>query len=363
MYVSLNSGHHRASQGIEQAILQVSPEARLSSINALHYTHPLLEPLIRKSYFSLLRHWPKAWDYIYDHPTVVRRTLPLTHLVYRLDSSKFKSLLESFRPGVVVCTQAFPCGMVADYKRRTRLELPLVAVLTDYQAHSYWIHPDVDYYVVATETARERLRAKGIAQEKILVYGIPVDPRFCLHGNREQRLQKLGLSGEIPTLLLMGGSCGFGPMEDLITEIDHSELKVQLLVVCGKNEKLFDRLSKRATVLRKTTRIFGFIDTVDELMEVSTCLITKPGGLTIAEALAKGLPMILWNPIGGQETANTEFLVRDGIAQKAEGVKDTLSLLHELLNHPERLREMRKAAERQGRPASALELARHLISL
>ncbi len=362
MYVSLNSGHHRASQGIEKGIRELSSDAELRNINALHYLHPLLEPLIRKTYFGLLRYYPKAWDSVYDRPVVFRRMAPLTHFLYRLDRLKFRTLLEEFRPGVVVCTQAFPCGMVADYKRNHGLRLPLVGVLTDYQAHAYWIHPEVDYYVVATDTAKERLLAEGVSQEKILAYGIPVDPCFSLRKNRVEIFRKLGLSPEIPTLLIMGGSYGFGPIAEVIRKIDRSELAVQMMVVCGKNERLLNQLSRETAHLKKAIRLFGFVDAIDELMEVATCLITKPGGMTTAEAVTKGLPMVLLNPIGGQETGNTEFLVKRGMARKARDAREVLLWVKELLEHPTQLQEMRRLAERHRYPTSALDLARRLLS-
>ena len=361
-YISLNSGHHRASQGIEKAIRQLSPKAQLRNINALHYTHPFLEPLIRKGYFNLLRYYPKAWDTLYDHPAVFKRTSGLTRLLYRLDSRKFKPLLEEFQPEVVVCTQAFPCGMVSDYKKTYHLAFPLVGVLTDYQAHAYWIHPEVDYYVVPTEEARVRLRENGVSGERILAYGIPVDPGFNTSKNRSELFRQHFLSPEVPTLLIMGGSYGFGPVAELVSAIDASELNAQLLVVCGKNQKLFNRLSQKAVSFKKKVRIFGFVDDIDELMEMATCLVTKPGGITTAEALVKNLPMVLLNPIGGQETANTEFLVKKGVARKAGDVGEALGVVKELLVHPSVLQTMRRCAQADRHPTSALELAQFLLS-
>ena len=363
MYISLNSGHHRASQGIEKAIRQLSPDAELRNVNALHYTHPFLEPLIRQGYFSLLRHYPKAWDALYDHPAVFRRTAGLVRLLYRLDSRKFKTLLEEFQPGVVVCTQAFPCGMVSDYKKSFGLALPLVGVLTDYQAHAYWVHSEVDYYVVATQEAEERLREKGVSDKKILSYGIPVDPAFSSLKNREEILRKHSLSPEVPTLLIMGGSYGFGPIAEFVEAFDRSGIKAQLLVVCGKNERLFNRLSRKAILFKKRVRVLGFVDCIDELMEAATCLITKPGGITTAEAVVKGLPMVLLNPIGGQETTNTEFLLKKGFARKAKDVREALELVRGLLEEPSRLEGIRQAARRHPQSTSAFELAQRLLSL
>ena len=363
MYISLNSGHHRASLGLEKAIHQLSPEATLTSINALHYTHPLLERIVKKSYLSLLRVCPQVWDYLYDRPGVVRGTQPFRYFLSQFNFRKLKALLEEFKPGAVACTQAFPCGMVADYKKATGARLPLVGILTDYYAHSYWLADQVDYYVVPSDRARERLRLEGVPEKRILPYGIPIDPIFCQQTDRGQMFQKIGFDPGTPVLLLMGGSHGFGPLAQLTERIYRSSLKVQLMVVCGKNETLFRRLSRQAARLQEKVRVFGFVENVNELMEITTCLITKPGGITTAEALAKGLPMILLNPIGGQETANAEFLLKEGIAVKARHPSEVLSLVQDLLEHPVKLMEMRRSTERQRRPASALELAEKLLSI
>jgi len=363
MYISLNSGHDRASQGIEKAIHQLSPGVQLSSVNVLHYLHPFLVQLIKQSYFNLIRHYPQGWDYLYDHPWVVRQTQSLRQFLYNSNFAKLRTLLETFKPGVVACTQAFPCGMFAAYKETFQLGLPLVGVLTDFGAHAYWMHEKVDYYVVPSEKARANLCTHGVSDKRILTYGIPIDPRFCLQGDRNQIFQKLGLSPEVPTLLVMGGSYGIGPIRKVVRQLDRSALDIQIIVVCGKNGRLFSKLSRRSDHTRKKVRIFGFVDNVDELMEISTCLITKPGGVTTAEALTKSLPMILLTPIGGQESANAEFLLREGIALKVRAPKEVIDLTQGLLEHPARLQEMRRSAEKQRRPTSALELARMLLSM
>lgn len=362
-YISPDSGHHQASLAIERALHQLLPECCTLNVNALQYMNPILERIIKRSYFGLIRTRPEVWGYLYDNPKVLKSIQRLRHVIHHFNSPKFHSLIEEFHPDVIVCTQAFPCGVVADLKKSQKITVPLVGVMTDYFPHSYWIYEDVDFYMVASERAKRKLFQNGIPQKKIFPFGIPVDPKFAVNGKKDNIFLHYGLEMHLPLFLLMGGSQGLGPLWRVVAALDRSDLSLQMVVLCGHNKRLYRRLLRRQKYFRKKTLLFRFIDEVEAWMEASTLLITKPGGITTAEALAKRLPLVILDPIGGQETANANFLVEEGIAIMARDEQEVLLLTRELLLHPVKLQEMRLRTESHRKPSGALEIAQFLLSL
>lgn len=362
MYISINSGHHRASLAIEKALKFLEPRTEILNINSFNYTNPILEKIINKTYLGVIKRMPGVWEYLYDNPKVVRNTQGLKDLIHRFNSRKLESLLKEFKPDAIVCTQAFPCGMVADYKKTFGLDVPLFGVLTDYLPHSYWFYDEVDYYIVASSLTKQKFLENGIPPKKIKTFGIPIDPKFTERQDRKRIAKKLNLDLSTPTILIMGGGQGLGPIKKIIRSLNDVQFPLQLIVVAGTNRSLSRWLKKIKSIHTKKIISFEYVENIDELMEVSTILITKAGGLTIAEALVKGLAIIIVNPIPGQESNNTKFILRKGIALKAEGEGSVVGLVNKLLHKPQRLKSISCAAKRFAKPNAAIDTARLILS-
>lgn len=363
MYISNNSGHHQAARAIEETLHLISPNIAVRNINCFNYTNPMLEKFINGIYNNLIKNTPEVWDYLYDNPGIVRRTKKLRRLIHKFNSKKLKKLIDDFKPDAVCCTQAFPCGMVADFKKTYGLNIPLVGVLTDYAPHSYWIYDNIDAYVVPCEQTKNRFIKNGIDRNKIHVFGIPINPRFGNTYDKELILKESCLEKDVPIVLIMGGSQGLGPIEDLIFAINTIEENLQVIVVCGTNHKLKKWLEKRKNFFRKKMAIFGYVKEIDMLMEISDFIVSKPGGLTTAEALSKGLPIVIINPLPGQEAKNAEFLLREKVAVMAKSPLDAAIFIEELLADPARLNRMKEAAQRHARPKAAEKTAKLLLNL
>lgn len=363
MYITENSGHHRASLAIENALKQISPSIHTLNINAFGYTNPILEKVINRTYMSVIKNSPEVWEYLYDNPKVLCSVQGLRDAIHRFNSRKLKALLEDFRPRSIVCTQAFPCGMIADYKKNIKLDLPLFAVLTDHAPHSYWMFNEVDCYVTPSEASKERFVKNGINESKIKVFGIPIDPKFANKHDRNEICQKIGLDPDLPIVLIMGGSQGLGQVENIVESLEGLEVPFKLITVCGINKALQKRLFKRVRRYKKRLVIFGHVQNIDELMEISGIVITKPGGLTTAEALAKDLQMIVVHPIPGQEQKNTEFLLQQGVAVRAEDTKDIAAFTQELLSSKTKLDEMRCRASLLKKPNAAVDIAKLVLNM
>ena len=361
MYITKVSGHRQATVAIQQALRQLDPQIEAPAINGFGYMYPILEKIISKAYMSVIKRTPKVWDYLYDNPSVVKNSQSIQNFLHKISHEKIEKLIQRHRPQAVVCTQAFPCGMVADYKISHNLDILLIGVLTDFSPHSYWINEGVDYYVVPSEEVKERLVVKGVASERVRVYGIPLRPRFNEPVDRIAIAEKMGLDPDVPTILVMGGGQGLGPIKKIVKSLGKMNMYVQIIVLSGVNKKIVNSLRRYAAKADKKILVFEFVTNVEELMTVAKLIVTKPGGMTTAESLTKGLPMVVINPIPGQEMRNTDFLIQQGIGIRVHDVDDIGGEVEVLLRSPERLAAMRKAALAHAKPHASLDIARLIL--
>ena len=357
MYITVRSGHYQAARAVEQGIRRLDPAAEILTIDAFGYLNPLLARIVDRMYLSVIQKIPELWQYLYDNPEVVRRSQRFRKLLHRYDSPRLKGLLDEFQPEVIACTQAFPCGLVADYKKENGLKTPLYGVLTDFWPHAYWVHEQVDGYLVPAEQTKQWLTGREVSGEKVHVTGIPIDLGFASSVPPALLRRRFQISEGVPVLLFMGGGQGLGPLLESVTLLDSIDRPFHLMVVAGSNESLYHQLITRAPRMKHPLQVFGHVDFIPELMSVATLIVTKTGGLTTSEALAKGLPILALSPIPGQETSSARFLVDAGAARRVEDSAALGSLIRRLLDSPEELRTLAESSRGLGRPQSALDAA------
>ena len=362
MYISQVSGHRQGAVAISKSLKSLDPDCEVLSINGFGYTYPLMEKIINTAYMGVIKRAPKIWEYLYDNPKVIKFSEKWKQSIHKSSHKKLKPLIDKFKPDVVVCTQAFPCGMVADYKMAHQLPITVIGVLTDYAPHLYWLNEGVDHYVVPSLEARERYVNEGVPQERIKVLGIPIRMKFAESTGAGNIAKKLGLDLNIPTVLIMGGGQGLGPMKEAVKSLVRLERQVQLIVICGTNVKLVNWIKKIQRKTAKKIIFYDYASNVDELMEVSTLIVSKPGGMTTSECLAKGLPMVIVDPIPGQEERNSQFLVNQGIAIRVDDKRHIANEIDALLNDPKQLAAMKKAALENGKPMAAENIARLILN-
>ena len=363
MYISQVSGHRQSAVAIQKSLKALNPDCEIMSINGFGYTYPLMEKIINTAYMGVIKRAPKIWEYLYDNPKIIKASQKIKQKVHTSSHKKLQPLIDAFKPDVVICTQAFPCGMVADYKMTHRLPFIVIGVLTDFAPHLYWLHPGVDYYIVPSQEAKERYVNEGVAPDKIKVFGIPIRRKFAEKPDRAALMRKLGLAADVPTVLIMGGGQGLGPMKEAVKSLMRLSRPVQMIVIAGTNVKLVYWLKKMQRKTDKKIIFYDYANNVDELMEVSTLIVSKPGGMTTCECLAKGLPMVIVDPIPGQEERNSQFLVNAGIAVRVDDKRRIGSAINALLNDPKRLQAMREAALAHGKPKAADHIARFVLDL
>lgn len=361
LYITEFSGHHKATLAIEEAIKRLDPQRNIFNLNGFGYVSPFMDRFVHALYIHIIHRLPGIWEFLYDNPAIFKKIQGIKERVNELKQEKVKHLIEENQCRVVVCSQAFPCGIVAAYKKLHHSNISLIAVVTDFLPHTYWIYDEVDYYIVASQEAKTKLVDKGVAEHKILIFGIPIDPKFSAPSDKVKIAQELGITLDKPIILMMGGGRGIGPLKELIDAIDISPLDVRCVIVAGSNENLYQWLKKRH--FEKPVVIFSFVDFVDRLMSLADVIITKPGGITTAEAISKQLPMMIMRPIPGQEQNNTDFLLRQGIAQKADSVEDAVTKLAALLNDRARLVSIKEKMSLVAKPSSSLDIAKLALSL
>lgn len=361
MYISEVSGHRNAALAIEKALRILEPKAEILNINAFNYTNPLAEKVTNSIYMGIIKMAPGIWDYLYDNPKIVKRVERTKKKIHKANSPKLKKLFDRFNPDMVICTQAFPCGMVADYKDTYESDLSLVAVLTDYVPHSYWIYDSVNYYITPSEDVGAKLIDKGIPAHKVKPLGIPFDPKFSEPLDREKLLRKYKLNSGVPIVLIMGGGQGLGPIKTIVRTLEKAKAEIQEIVVAGTNKKLYKSLKRRIKKYKKKILLFAYAQHINELMHLADIVISKPGGVTTAEVLAKGKPMIIIKPLPGQEASNTRYLVEKGAAIKLDKPRKINLVIDELVSDSHKLNRLSIAAKNIGKPDSSLDIAKFVL--
>lgn len=343
--ISKGSGHQHAAKAIESAFHQNYPAVETLNHNFFDLvSNPLVEKMVTSTYLQILQSMPKFWGYIYDNEKVFKRTTPLRRLGSWKSKKKFVKYLEESDPGVIVCTQALPCEVTATLKRKKKFNIPLAAVVTDFVAHAYWVHPEVDLYVVPTQKTKEGLVNHGIPSSRIKVLGIPIHSNFEIrHTEQEKKtiMRKLGLNENLPVLMLMGGCQGFIPMSRLVKLIHHCKTPCQIIAITGLNNKMRRELTAMKIGMKCPLQVYGYVNNIHELMSVSDLLITKPGGMTSSEALVKQLPMLIIHSLPGQEEKNSRFLNQSGAVVRLDNEKEIPATIDRLLSNRNLLFQLR----------------------
>lgn len=362
LYLSIGFGHRRAALALRDTLRELDPLARVVCLDIFEIWPAWIGRIIRRAYLGLIRISPGTWAYFYDNKKIEKRLAGPLQFLERACRGKGRWLLDEFSPAAVACTQAFPARLLAPLKREGE-SFFLVAVPTDYTVHAYWLKEEVDLYLAPSPEAARDLRRIGVSPDRVRVTGIPVHPSF--EGNYPLRdlRRKYGLHPALPTVLLMSGGEGKVDLEGLILALDGDPGDFQILALSGRNLKLCSRLQRLRPRLNHHLMVLSFTDHVDELMEVADLLMTKAGGLTTAEALVKGLPMVLLSSLPGQEELNSRYLEGQGAALVAPGTSPAAAAAAKLLSCPELLAKMKKATHRLALPRAAREAARIIMEL
>jgi processive 1,2-diacylglycerol beta-glucosyltransferase len=278
-------------------------------------------------------------------------------VVERLNLAKLCDLLECDAWDVIVNTHFLPAEIIAQLKRDRKIETPQIVVTTDFETHRLWVYKPVEQYTTATEEGAAYLKHWGVTS-RIDVTGIPIHPVFSQAKPRDEMINAHGLAAGLPAILQLAGGFGVGPIATIYQQILSIERPLQVIVVAGKNAKAKAQIESIDVPARHRTKILGFTDQMDELMAAADVVVSKPGGLTTSEVLARGAAMAIVNPIPGQESRNSDYLLENGAAIKINNLGTLSYKLGALLDNTERLRTIRERARAIAKPQAAFDVAR-----
>ncbi len=336
-YATAGIGHKKAAVAIKEAFDNAGRKNVLIA-DVLEYTDDFFRLSYGTIYLFLIKYLPTIWGfcyYILDNPVVYFLLSPIRRLVNHLNSKKLVKFLLETKPKTVIVTHFMPSEVISHLKKKKLLSTRLVSVITDYRSHSFWLSEYIDFYVAASEHTKADLIKRGVSPEKIRVFGIPCASCFAKEHDTEKIRRKSGLQSGKATIFVLGGGFGVGPIKRIAMNLDRSRQDFQAIVVCGYNAKLYKEIKAVARSARHRFRVYGFINNVDELMAVSDVLVSKSGGITVTEALNAELPMIVVDPIPGQEMRNYNFLKKNKASVKIKRPEDIVEVAEDLIGSGE----------------------------
>jgi processive 1,2-diacylglycerol beta-glucosyltransferase len=361
--VAVGGGHANAADAIKSYMNKIKPDSEVKVIDVLKYINPMIDKVVIGSYLNTIKLTPSLFGKLYYHAESDYGISSFSTKCIKLLTSKLLPLIQEFQPNIIVCTHPFPTEMVSIMKTKYNVAIPVVTILTDYSPHSFWMHPCIDAYVVSNDDMIDEMSKRGVQKDIIHPLGIPVKPGFCIKYDKEQTFRELELSGDKTTILIMGGSLGIGKITNVYEELIKIEDDIQIIVITGKNKKLYAELMKLKESSPKPTRIIGYTDKVNKYMQASDLLLTKPGGLTITEALISNLPLGLFSPIPGHEEENSQFLLKHKLAVDLGNSKNCKDILEDIISSPKELQEMKENCLKFAKPNSGPDICNLLINI
>lgn len=329
-------------------------------LDTYKYINPLLGGTVSKGYLLASQVTPATYRLVYNLAEKKEKNTDkysLTNFMNSVLAYGLEDYIYDYAPDCIVCTHIFAAQIINRMKLSGKHKLSgvmTIGIVTDFCIHPFWPDVDkIDYIVTANELIQGEAVRKGIEAERLLPFGIPVNLKFETRGDREAARLKLGLDPDRFTMLVMSGSMGYGDLAEVVRSVLDLRMDVQVLSVCGNNKKAKAQIDE---IESEELHNYGFVTNVDEMMDAADCIITKPGGITTSEALSKGLPIIIMNPIPGQEDRNTEFLLNSGVAMKASKTAPISDVVFQMLYFKERVLSMRDNVSRIGKPHAVRNL-------
>jgi processive 1,2-diacylglycerol beta-glucosyltransferase len=358
--VTAGYGHHATAKALETVLTERG--ATVEVVDVLEQINRLLQEAFAKGYLLSTKFGKEPYKKIYAYlEQKGQRTSKYNfgNLAPALMALRFEDFINDYGPDVIICTHVVAAHVVSEVKRNVKTA-PAIGIVTDYTMHPFWEDATrVEYIVLASELLTPRAVAIGIEEERILPLGIPVHPKFNKRIPKSIAREQLNLRQDCPVVLVMGGSMGYGGIYKMVESL--KDTNMQILAVSGKNKRQYNKLMKMENY--PNLQVFGFVDNIEVLMDAADCVVTKPGGLTVAESMVKGLPMILENPIPGQEERNTEFLMNLGLALKASKTFPVTEALSFLFYDDKRRELMSENMKLYAKPNATNDLCDFVYSL
>ncbi|OEF97001.1 MGDG synthase family glycosyltransferase [Desulfuribacillus alkaliarsenatis] len=304
-------GHTMVAKAIKDSMLMHEPSWHVDVFEASTLVRPTTSRIMSLLYLKSLQYTPSLWGKIYHKSQHKPLNQQLQFLMQHMIYTRFDKLIAEYKPDLIICTHLFPSLIVSKLKKNG-LRTKLCTVITDFCLHGSWLSNEVDHYLLPTETIRNELLLKGIKTEKLHVTGIPVHPKFQIESSSlssKKAFRELLQLQDMPTLICMGGGLGVGLSESMVKVLEKYLGQMQVLFIAGKNHSLYRNIMNLSVCKHENFHLYSFVDYIDRLMKASDVMVTKPGGVTCSEAIRIGLPMLILNPLPGQEQGNLHYML------------------------------------------------------
>lgn len=362
--VPTGHGHHMAARALEECFKSgryAGQKIECMTLDVFEHVNPILADSVQKGYLLSTKMTPKAYGafYSFSEKRDPSKYSSVGKLVKTILNKKLFQFLNEYDPDAIVATHTFSAIAISYLREKYGMHAKSFAIITDFTVHPFWEDVHIDYYVTASELLNWQAMKKGYSLEKVKPFGIPILSKFAHTIPKAQARRELGLCDRF-TVLVMTGSMGYG--SDVLAnlaKLNDMDEDFQLITVCGNNKKLkahIDGMEKKKPFLN-----YGFTDNINLLMDAADCIITKPGGLSTSEALAKRLPIIMLDPIPGQEDRNEEFMLNNGIALSVSKTFPVDEVLYQLIHHPWKLEMLRHNMSYFAKPNSAQDFADFIV--
>ena len=368
-------GHMRAANALKEYIISKEPDSVVRIEDTIEYASPFLNKAVTEGYVYMATKTPRMYGTFYrtiDKESPVNKTFEVAVNQYR---KKFMPLIDDFAPDIIVTTHPIGTEMASAIKVKENVHIPVISIVTDFAAHQCYVNDGVDAYIVSSTEMIGQMMLRGVDGEKVLPYGIPVKQEFFRKIDKKEAMESEGLNPDVPTIRIMAGSFGVTDVLKIYHKIVKSDCDFQIVTITGKNEKLYETFVKYLSKLTlnntlfefdlqkpaglktsfklsrhqkpfKPTKLLYYTNEVEKYMQIADLIVTKPGGLTVSESIATGLPMGIFKAIPGQEEQNADYLVRSGMAVRLEKTNQCTRTINELMSKPEKLAQMRECIQR-----------------
>lgn len=354
---SMGSGHNKAANAVAEAIKRKYPVNKINVIDFMSTETAYFNSLVKDIYLKMLDHTPSVYEFFYKFTSDSTKGSTIQSVFAHAMKKDMRELIKKYEADMVICTHPFPCAAASYLKQTGEINIPLITVMTDFCVHQFWLYKNIDIYFTANDLLKKEMVNQGLLEERIFVTGIPVGYNFRVDYNRDDLLTKFKLEKDKPVALIMGGGLGLGGVKNALCQLEHLEKDIQILVITGANVALWSEMNEYAQHSKHKIFVWGYSHNIQEFMSVATFLISKPGALTISEALTRELPMILHDPIPGPEVDNAKFVSDNGAAIWVRH-QDTLdAVVREVLSDATILPKLRNNAKVLKKPYASDNIA------
>lgn len=361
--LSAGSGHVRAAQAVLAAFQKFYPEIEAAHVDVADFVTPNFRRLYVEGYRVAVNHAPAVWGRLYhytDHRPPERALTPLLYWAQRACATAFYDYMDRFQPDRILTTHFLIPQLLSAGRRPPPFHPLIESIITDYEVHRFWVSETVSRYYVAHEELAATLARYGVPPSRVAASGIPVHPCFSDPVSPAAIFRDLGLDPLRPVILMLAGGLGLNELLNAVERLFALPGGAQIITVSGKNQALRARLDKLPTPPSITLRNLGFVYNMHELLTISHLVLTKPGGLTVSECLAKNKLMVLFSPIPGQEEKNAAFLLDHGAAVQVRTLSELPRVAERLLNDRELAGRILANVENCARPRAAYTIAETL---